>query len=202
MKKIIQESLNKSFTYKEYRTLVTDLLKQGKSTAPEQSEALLHYSKLNNSRMKRVDKTFKVSEKAKSQLKNLAGNYIWLVISEGWCGDAAQILPVINKMADASENIDLRIVLRDENEELMNNFLTNGGKSIPKLILLNADTLEVIDTWGPRPSTATKMVEEQKRKYGVLDDAFKEKLQQWYNADKGMTLEKDLLQLLDVAQLA
>lgn len=200
MKNIIKNSLDRSLTYEQYRALVTDLLKQGRSTGPEQSEALLNYSKLNNNRMKRLDKTFTVSENAKNQLKNLSGKYIWLVISEGWCGDAAQILPVINKIAAVSENIALRIVLRDENEALMNNFLTNGGKAIPILIMLYANTLEVLNTWGSRPSTATKMVMEEKEKHGILDDAFKERLQLWYNNDKGKTIENDLLKLLEVAQ--
>lgn len=202
MKNIIQKSLDRSLTYEEYRTLVTNLLKQGKSTGPEQSEALWHYSKLNNSRMKRLDRTFVVSEHARKQLEQLSGKYIWLVISEGWCGDAAQILPVINKIAETTEKIDLRIVLRDENEALMDKFLTNGGKAIPKLVMLEADTLEVLNTWGSRPSTATKMVEEEKEKHGKLDDAFKERLQLWYNHDKGKTTESDLLKLLEVAQLA
>lgn len=195
MENIIKNSLKEAISYQEYRNLVTGLLKEGKSTGPEQSDDLLNYSKLNNSRMKRLDKTFTLSDRTISCTKNLKKNYTFLVISEGWCGDAAQVLPIINKVAEASDNIELKIVLRDENEDLMGLFLTNGSKSIPKLILLDAE-FNVVDTWGPRPSEATKMVAEQKEKFGVLDAEFKERLQVWYNTDKGQNIESDLLQLL------
>ena len=202
MKNIIKSSLDKAISYQEYRELVTRLLKEGKSTGNDQSYEILNYSKLNNSRMKRLDKTFSISESTTEALNSVTENYIWLVLSEGWCGDAAQVLPIINKVAEASGNIELKIVLRDENVDLMNQFLTNGGMSIPKLIMLNANTLDVIETFGPRPAVATKMVEEQKEKFGVLDADFKETLQNWYNADKGRAIESDLLQLLNVGQLA
>ena len=137
MKNIIAKALFKSHTYAEYRKLVSDLLVNGQSTGSEQSESLTNYSKLNDARMNRLDKTIKLTDEVVSKLENLDHRYIWLVISEGWCGDAAQILPVINKMALASnKKIDLRIVLRDENEELMNQYLTNGGKAIPKVIVI------------------------------------------------------------------
>lgn len=196
MKNSIESSLKKGVSYPEYRILVSDLLSEGMSTGKDQTEDKLHYSKLNNSRMKRLDKTIKLSNKTVACTQNLTKNYTFLVISEGWCGDAAQSLPIINKIAEASEKIDLKIVLRDENEALMNLFLTNGSKSIPKLILLDSETQNVINTWGPRPSEATKMVAEQKEKFGVLDADFKERLQVWYNTDKGQNIESDLLQLL------
>jgi len=195
MENIIKNSLEKAITYSTYRDLVMSLLKEGKSTGPNQSEGLLHYSKLNNSRMKRLDKTFTLSDKTISCINSLTNNYTFLVTSEGWCGDAAQVLPIINKVAEASSNIELKIVLRDENPALMDLFLTNGSKSIPKLIVLDAEN-NVVDSWGPRPSVATKMVAEQKEKFGVLDADFKERLQIWYNTDKGQNIESDLLQLL------
>ncbi len=196
----IKNGLEKSFSYQEYRNLVVNLLKEGKSTGLIQSDEIFNYSKLNNSRMKRLDKTFHLSEQGKKAVENLPEKYTWLVITEGWCGDAAQILPVMNKIAEASEDIDLRIVLRDGNESLMNHFLTNNGKAIPKLILLNADTKEVLDDWGPRPTEAAKMVADQKEKFGSLDADFKKELQNWYNASKGIAIENDLLELLNVTQ--
>ena len=195
---IIKNSLEKAISYQEYRTLVADLLANGKSTGENQTDDLLNYSKLNNSRMKRLDKTFHISEKAKEILENSTKKYRWLVLTESWCGDAAHSLPVMNKIAEASENIELNVVLRDENEALMDRFLTNGGRSIPKLIILDAETDEVITSWGPRPSEATKMVEDQKRQFGGLDAAFKEELQVWYNKNKGADIEKDIVSLLCV----
>jgi len=195
MKDIIENSLKKGISYKAYRSLVSDLLTSGKSTGIEQSEALLDYSMLNDRRMKRLDKTIQLSEETITTAKSVQEPVIWLVLSEGWCGDAAQTLPIINKIANQSDFIDLKIVLRDENEELMNQFLTNGGKSIPKLIALNKHN-EVINSWGPRPSFATKMVKDYKEKHGQLDADFKQDLQVWYNKDKGADTQKDMLTLL------
>jgi len=198
MKSIIENSLEKSISYSEYRKLVADLLAEGRSTGENQSDDMLNYSKLNNSRMKRLDKTFNLSEKTIEIVKNSTKKYNWIVLTEGWCGDAAHALPVMNKIVEASKSIELKIVLRDENEELMNKFLTNGNKSIPKLIAVDSETKEVIHSWGPRPSEATKLVVEQKENFGSLDANFKKDLQVWYNSNKGINLEEDMLKLLCV----
>jgi len=198
MKDIIENSLENSFTYTEYRTMVSDLLTQGKSTGENQTEDYLNYSKLGNARMKRLDKKFHLSEKTLELLRKSTKKITWIVLTEGWCGDAAHALPVIDKISVAAEAVDLKIVLRDENEELMNQFLTNGSKSIPKLVALDTETKEVIDTWGPRPSIATKMVNDYKEANGGLDPEFKEELQVWYNKNKGENIENDMLKLLQV----
>jgi hypothetical protein len=105
-------------------------------------------------------------------------------------------MPVMNKVADLNDGIDFRVVLRDENEALMNQFLTNGGKSIPKLIMLDNTTGDIVNTFGPRPSEATKLVNDYKAEHGKLTPEFKEDLQQWYNKDKGQNAIKDLVALL------
>lgn len=194
MKEIIENSLQNTFSYQAYRTLVSNLLAKGKATGPEQSEALTNYSLLNDKRMKRLDKTIKISDDTTSVFKNIAEPITWLVITEGWCGDAAQNLPVINKIAELNKKIQLKIVLRDKNLPLMNLFLTNNGRSIPKLIALDKDNT-VMYTWGPRPSIATQMVTEYKEKNGALDAAFKQDLQVWYNKNKGANLQEDFIKL-------
>jgi hypothetical protein len=197
MKDIIESSLQNSLSYDDFRILVSDLLAKGKATGENQTEAYVNYSKLGNARMKRLDKTFHLSEKGKKRMQESTKEYTWLVLTEGWCGDAAHALPILNKMAEFSENIDLKIVLRDENEALMNQFLTNGSKSIPKLIAIDKATHKVIDTWGPRPSIATKLVNDYKEANGGLDPEFKEELQVWYNKNKGENIEQDMLALLN-----
>ena len=132
MKKIIENSLKTAISYSAYRSLVNNLLIKGKSTGPEQSEDLTNYSLLNDRRMKRLDKTIKISEETIQEFQKVKQPQTWLVLTEGWCGDAAQNLPILNKIASDTANIDLKIVLRDENLDLMDLFLTNGGRSIPK----------------------------------------------------------------------
>ncbi|WP_299160054.1 thioredoxin family protein [uncultured Tenacibaculum sp.] len=195
MKEIIESSLQKAISYSEYRMLVKELLEQGKSTGVTQSDDLLNYSLLNDKRMKRLDKTIKISEETIAKIKDIKEPQTWLVLTEGWCGDAAQNLPVINKIAEENPNIQLKLVLRDENLELMDKFLTNGGRSIPKLIALDKEN-EIVNTWGPRPTVATKMVVDYKTEHGSLDAEFKKDLQVWYNKNKGNNVQEDILSIL------
>jgi len=195
MKKNIEEGLQKAISYTSYRKRISDLIASGKSSGPIQSEDLLNYSKLNDRRMTRLDKTIQLSQETLLALKKINKPITWLVLSEGWCGDAAQTLPVINKIADKSDLINLRIIFRDEHEELMRHFLTNGGKSIPKLIVLNSEN-DVLNTWGPRPNIATKMVQDYKNAHEQLDAAFKQELQVWYNKDKGVNIQENMVGLL------
>ena len=195
---LIKNSLLKGMAYSDYRNKIKNLLSKGLSTGIEQSEALFDYSLLNDKRMDRLDKTLKVSEDTLNSLNQLNENFTFLVIAEGWCGDAAQIVPILNKIAESSSHIDLKIVLRDENEELMNQFLTNGSKSIPKTLIIDKNN-KVINSWGPRPSIATRMVMDYKEKTGVLDAEFKKDLQIWYNKDKGNNTQKDLIELLNAS---
>jgi hypothetical protein len=196
MKQEIEQALAKSYTYDGYKQLITNLLSDGKSTGHIQSEDLTHYSQLNETRMKRLDKTIVITESVAAQLKSIKQNYLFLVISEGWCGDAAQILPVINKMVNLAPTIDLKIVLRDDNEPLMNLFLTNNAKSIPILICINSDTNEVVNSWGPRPKPAVELVENYKKEHRVIDATLKTNLQKWYHDDKGLATQSEILQIM------
>lgn len=197
MQKSITNALSNSYSYTEYRKIVTALLAEGKSTGSEQSEDLTHYTSLNETRMNRLEKTIKITETTISKLQNLRKNYIWLVISEGWCGDAAQLLPIIYKMATASnDKIELKIVLRDENPDLMNLFLTNGGKAIPKLIIIDKEKLEVIADWGPRPKGAIELVNNYKKEFGVIDETIKTNLQLWYLHDKGISTQEEIMEIM------
>lgn len=196
LSKIINDSLTKSTSYQEYRELVKELVAKNGTIGETQSEALANYTMLNDRRMKRWDKTIKVSDEVKTEVATIDRDMTWIVLTESWCGDAAHLMPVMNKVADLNDGIDFRVVLRDENEALMNQFLTNGGKSIPKLIMLDNTTGDIVNTFGPRPSEATKLVNDYKAEHGKLTPEFKEDLQQWYNKDKGQNAIKDLVALL------
>jgi hypothetical protein len=196
MKNILENALKNSFSYQDYRNLMHQLLVEGKSTGPIQSEEMANYSALNEARMKRLDKTIKIEDEVAIEIQKTEEKQTWLVITESWCGDAAQNLPVIEKMAALNKNIDLKLVLRDENLELMDLFLTNNGRSIPKLIALDTEN-NVLFIWGPRPTIATKMVEDYKEKNGSLDASFKQDLQVWYNKDKGKNVQDDFVKLIN-----
>ena len=198
MKDIIDKSLKTARSYDEYKSLVSDLMKEGKSTGPVQNESRANYTKLNNQRMKRLDKQTRLSEEAVNVAGKVNKDFTWLVLTESWCGDAAQTLPVINKFSEANKNIDLKVVLRDENDELMDKFLTNGSKSIPKLIVIENKSKEVVSSWGPRTEKATRMIQEYKEKHGQVDDAIKKDLQVFYTQDRGKQIEKEMVSMLSL----
>ena len=196
LKNIINNSLENAISYQDYRELVIDLVSKESTTGVEKNEALANYTMLNDRRMKRWDKTVKVSEAAQHKISTLKTNQTWLVLTESWCGDAAHLMPVMNKVAGLNNNINFKVVLRDENQALMNAFLTNGGQAIPKLIMIDNDTNEVINTFGPRPTEATKLVNDYKAEHGALTPEFKEDLQGWYNKNKGQNAIDDLVNLM------
>ncbi|RKS53688.1 thioredoxin-like protein [Gillisia mitskevichiae] len=193
MKELISKSLEKAMDHEEYMILFKQLVAEGKTTG-EPSPEKINYTKLNWSRTKRLNKTAKLSEEQSRHFKDLNEEQTWLVITEPWCGDAAQSLPFLNKFAEIAENIDLKIVLRDENPELMDAYLTNGSRSIPKLIILDKN-LQLINHWGPRSKAATKVVNNYIQEFGQIDDQLKTELQVWYNLNKGEAILQEIQEL-------
>jgi thioredoxin-like protein len=192
---IIRDSLLKSVSYETYRHLIDKYEAEGKSSGTEQTEDRIHYTALNQKRYKRLDKTIIIPEDKAAFFKNYPHSLCLLVITESWCADAAQILPVVHKITELNPKLTMKIVFRDENEELMNLFLTNGGKAIPIVIFLDLQD-NVLAYWGSRPSAAKKMVEDFKTAHGSLTPEFKEDLQKWYNQDKGLTIVDDFINVM------
>lgn len=145
-------------TYQRYRALVADLASHHKTTGEEQSEIRIGYTKLNLQRMKRVEKQFALNPLLLQALLQPRPEWHWVVLVESWCGDGAQQLPALAAIAEAVPSIELTVLLRDENPDWMATCLTNGSRSIPKLICLDADTNGRLFTWGPRPSSIQEQV--------------------------------------------
>ena len=195
---MLKEKIAQSMSYEDYRRLVTGLVAEGKTTGPKQSEDLAHYTSLNEHRMKRLDKTTQLNPELVTALEAIDRKQTWLVLTEGWCGDAAQILPMLAKMADAAPNVELRLVLRDEHLDLMDQYLTNGGRSIPKLIVVDAETYEEKGTWGPRPAVMQEMVMARKNDPNAEPySEFVKKAQLWYARDKTQSTQAELLAFLN-----
>lgn len=197
LKSILNSAIHQSISYSEYRNLAEQLHAVGKTTGPDQSETMVNYSKMNEHRMKRLDKTIVLSAEIIAALNAVKSPQTWLVITELWCGDAAQNVPLMNKIAELNPLIQLKLVLRDENPELMNLFLTNGGKSIPILIALN-ESQEVLWNWGPRPVLAQNMLMEYKNspEPKMPYSEFGETLHKWYAQNKTQMAQSEILQLI------
>ncbi|WP_022825687.1 thioredoxin family protein [Hymenobacter norwichensis] len=190
------ERLASAYTYPAYRQLIDAALADDKTTGPEQSEALTAYTRLNVQRMQRLDKTTRVLPELTAAVANLRQSYIWLIITEGWCGDAAQIVPVLEAVAQASSGrLTTRYVLRDEHLDIMDRYLTNGSRSIPKLVVLNPDTLTEVAHWGPRPAAAQKLLLELKAQ-GATHEEYAEKIHAWYAQDKTQATQQEILALV------
>ncbi len=183
-------------TYTEYRMLTEKLAAQKGTTGEEQSELRIDFTFLNNKRMQRLDKKGVISEAHIKKINAFETPVTWTVLAESWCGDAAQVLPYINKVALLNNNISLQVLLRDDNLELMDAHLTNGARAIPKLIMASEKSKEILNTFGPRPSQATAMVQEFKAKNGGLTPEFKKDLQLWYTKNKGINIVDNLVALL------
>ena len=187
--------IEKSLTYTAYEQLIADLLGRGRTTGPDQSEAYVHYTVLNQQRMHRLDKTIALLPSVETAVKSVTVGQTWLVLTEAWCGDAAQSLPVMHAMEVLNPAISLRLLLRDEHPELMDRYLTNGvARSIPKLIGLDAATMEELFTWGPRPAALQELFYKM-RADGVEYRLAKEELQRWYNKDRTISIQEELAAL-------
>jgi len=196
LKAQIESAIKVALDYPSYMMLMQELVLKEMSTGIEQSEALANYTLLNNKRMQRLNKTLKIPSEIETSIKNDLRDIHFLVLSESWCGDAAQSLPMVSKIAECRANWSMSIISRDEHPVIMDAYLTNGGRSIPKVLILDNNTLEVLADWGPRPTEATKMAADYKEIHGSLDADFKQSLQLWYNKDKGQSTLQDFLVLL------
>lgn len=192
----LKQKWEAGFSYNDYKVLMDELVKEGKTSGPQQSEALTNYSRMNDQRMKRLDKKAHLDEELISKLRSLSGNYGWLVLTEAWCGDAANNIPLMNKMAEQTPNIQLRFLLRDEHPGLMDEFLTDGTRAIPLLIAINLDNFEVVGTWGPRPEPAQEMVRTYKEQQHISRKELSENIQKWYLQDRHHTIEQEFKYLL------
>lgn len=185
------------FNYKEFYEWMQNLAKAGKTSGDDQTQVLADFTALNRRRMSRLNKTLSLNNELKSVLDSISEEQQWIVITEAWCGDSAQCLPVIGKIAEYSEKITLKIVLRYKNPELMEQYLTNGSKSIPKLIVFNSSGQELF-TWGPRPVPAQSLLMNWKKEpAGRNWEVFETELHTWYARDKSKTIQEEFIKLLN-----
>ena len=186
------------YSYTQFKEMVADLYQKGLNTGPSQSEVLLESTKMSLQRMKKWDKIFKISPMIASNLGEVQDSWTWYVITEGWCGDASQIIPVIAKLASQNDNIDLQILLRDENPDIMNNYLTNGGMAIPVMVAVNNTTGESTPHFGPRPQAIQDMVKEYMEENNEVNKSeFSKTLHLWYAKDKGLSTQHDIMELVN-----
>lgn len=187
-----------TFDYQQFINFVQDLVAQGKTSGPQQTEELANFTSLNLKRMERIFKTTQIHSELKEKISLLAEPQQWMVITEAWCGDSAQILPALAKIADVSaEKINLIVVLRDENLHLMEKYHTNGSHAIPKLVAFDAEGKEIFN-WGPRPAKAQEITLDWKKDpRGRTWEDYETELHTWYAKDKTNAIQQEILEKLE-----
>ncbi len=189
--------INHYYTYQAFFTWTGELAEKFDTSGDEKTEEQKKYTQLNYKRMERWNKTFQVSDSLKLVLEKLKTEQTWVLITETWCGDSAQLLPGIAQIAEASGGkIKLKIILRDVNPEWINRYLTNGTRSVPKLISFDSNGNELF-VWGPRPKEAIEITKEWKSNPDTISkEQFHVNLHTWYGKDKGQSLQNELEQFL------
>lgn len=185
-----------AYSYTDYMLLMEKVVLENRTTGLKQSDELNYYTRLNLSRMQRLNKKITIDEELKLAVDDLQTPQTWYILTEAWCGDAAQNIPVIAALALSNPMITVKLLLRDENPEIMDAYLTNGGRSIPKLIAVDEEFNELF-TWGPRPAPAQEMLTEYKANPVKSYKEFSEDIQRWYIADKTASIQKELKVLLE-----
>ncbi len=198
------EALGNSFLYLDYRQHIAELYADHKTTGSSQSEDYLNYTNMNIRRMDRLDKKAELSPETIEAIQSIDTPMIWLTLTEAWCADAAQTIPYLSKMAELNDHIDLRLILRDDNLDIMDAHQFHGTRSIPRVIVLNS-SMNVIGEWGPRPEDAHRIVHQAKiDKAATRDGAIKavidyekvKDLQFWYKKDKGAGMQRELIDIV------
>lgn len=183
--------------YSTFRELLRVQSLNGSTSGDLQSDALIDYTRLNDRRTARWEKRLDLPELVLNSIRALRTKQNWLVLNESWCGDAAHSLPVMNRFAELSEYIELRVLWRDQHLDLMDRYTSGGSRGIPKLLILN-ENFELTGEWGSRPRPLQEQVDQVKSEFGKIPAEFKETIQQWYNKDKGLTTANELIQLLPI----
>lgn len=189
---IFTEVQNKGIDYDSYIKHITEIINRpvDEKVTDEFKEKLGYYP-LNLYRMNRIYKTFVPADESIRVLSTIDSNLTVMVITEGWCGDSAQIVPVIARLTALIPNAELKLILRDQNPEIMDAYLTDGARSIPKLIVYNEKGEELF-IWGSRPEEAQNLVVSLKAE-GKTKQEWEEKLHIWYARNKGKSAELEII---------
>lgn len=184
--------------FQSYLSCYETILNNPAPAAPYDNPDYFNYTKLNWSRLNRWLKTGVLSDKMKAAVAEISTPQQWIIITEPWCGDAAHIVPFLQMIAALNPQIHVEYELRDAEPFRINSYLTNGGKSIPKLIIKN-EAGKDLATWGPRPAECqtlyTKLTSEK-----ADFETMKTELQKWYNKDEGRQIQEEIIQLLQLTQ--
>lgn len=162
----------------------------------ESAEAYVARTVENHELWKMTFKRAALSEEDARRAAAIAGTWRVLVLAEDWCGDAVNSVPVLQRVADANPNIELRLVDRDQHLDLMDRHLTNGARAIPLAVIHDADFVER-GQWGARPAPLQQWVVEHGMQ--MEKEARYKEVRTWYARDRGRTIAHEFMTALEEA---
>ena len=198
--KLIEDRINHvGIKYQDYLDkLIDDIIKSDPDSLDEKARRKFETKRLNLQRSARIMKTYRISDNLKEEIQRINEPQTWMVITENWCGDSAQNLPYLALMAEENLNINFKIILRDSNPDIMDQFLTNGTRSIPILVSFDINGNELFK-WGARPKVVQDLFNQWKAERIVKPELYK-KLHLWYAKNKGQAIESELLDILKTVE--
>jgi len=157
-------------------------------------EELLARPKDNSALWKSIYDRSTLVEGSRLRAAALPSRWSLLVLNEDWCGDSVNILPHVARLAEASENIELRILSRDANRDLMDAHLTGTSRSIPVVVVYDEDFVER-GWWGPRPRPLQDWM--MTEGLALPKPARYPLVRAWYARDKGRTTVSEILSIME-----
>lgn len=204
MKYIPEAIIKEALSFEAYQQLFAVDAPETSGVYTEKQKA---YFPLNAKRMARLLKKDRLLAEAPERIQQIKRPLHLLVITEPWCGDAAQVIPPIVQMVEQNEYLSLSFIMRDQQLELMDAFLTNGSRAIPKIIFLDPEeNYQVLGVWGPRPTDAQDMMDAGLEKWRQMPEGEAKQqfhadlytqLQKWYTKDKTMATQAAFLDALE-----
>lgn len=185
---------NEAISFEEYFKNTEEIVNKNESELTDAEREMIEYYRLGVQRMSRMMKVYKPDE---AQLKTLAEKNFKgkiLIITEGWCGDAGQTVPAVSLFFEGKNEV--RLAYRDQNLDLIDQFLTDGTRSIPIVVILDENE-EVISHWGPRPAYGKELLKKHKTDpEGYPKTQFYNDLQVYYAKNKGIDVINEILELI------
>ncbi|MGK9476008.1 thioredoxin family protein [Melioribacter sp. OK-6-Me] len=191
----LEKRPHNGMTYEEYMDNFRNTVEMIKNSLQEIEDPNLNYLLMNFQRSQRIEKNYVVNEELCNAIKKITAPQLWMVLTEYWCGDSAQTLPYINKIAKCSTLIELKILERDKNLDIMDLYLTNGTRSIPKLVAFDYEGNELFQ-WGPRPGEAQDLIKQAKEN-GKSKEEFMKELHLWYGRNRGKAIEEEFKNIIN-----
>ena len=189
------DALPEGIPYDVFLDEMRQKVEAGAESLDEAERNLFEYVRLNYQRSQRVHRTYTVSDDLRALIANIAEPQRWLVLTEDWCGDSAQTIPYVAEMAALNPNVELRILQRDDHLDIMDQYLTDGKRSIPIVVAFDHQGYELF-RWGPRPADAAALFQAE-REAGVPKAEIYKKLHLWYGRNRGQAVEAEFKALLE-----